>query len=139
MQIADLHLHSKYSRATSGSLDLYALAQGARIKGLDILGTGDFTHPLWLKELKSKLKESSRGIHEFQGTKFMLSAEISLIYKQGGKGRRVHHVILAPDFSVVDQINSWLDTKGRRDYDGRPVFGFSSISSGYGLGIPSIP
>ena len=127
MQIADFHIHSKYSRATSKNLDLDALASGAQKKGIDILGTGDFTHPLWMKELKAKLQEKSSGIYEYKGAKFVLSAEISLMYRQDGKGRRIHHLILAPNFEVVDQINSFLDTKGRRDYDGRPIFGFSSI------------
>jgi uncharacterized protein (TIGR00375 family) len=127
MQIADLHIHSKYSRGTSKFLDLGSLSAGAKIKGLHLLGTGDFTHPLWLKELKKDLEEDAEGVFSFNGTKFVLSTEISLAYKQDGKGRRVHNVILAPDFGAVDQINEWLDTKGRRDYDGRPIFGFSSM------------
>jgi len=127
MQIADFHIHSKYSRATSKNLDLDALANGAKTKGIDILGTGDYTHPLWLKELKTNLKETTEGIYEYNGTKFVLSTEISLVYTQDGKGRRIHHIILSPNFDIVDQINAFLDTRGRRDYDGRPIFGFSSI------------
>jgi uncharacterized protein (TIGR00375 family) len=125
MQFADLHMHSSYSRATSTKMNLQELSTYAKTKGLDILGTGDFTHPSWLKELKNKL--SGNGVYEYDDTKFVLSGEISLIYKQDGKGRRVHHVLLAESFEVVDQIVEWLKKKGRIDYDGRPIFGFSSV------------
>jgi len=128
--IADLHIHSKYSRATSKDLDIENLVKWARIKGVNMLGTGDFTHPIWLKELKEKLKED-KGILWYEDEKgkfpFILSSEISLIFSQEGKGRRVHLVFLAPSFEVVDKINCFLDNKGRRDYDGRPIFGISCI------------
>ncbi len=126
MQFADLHLHSSYSRATSKNITLGEMARNARIKGLDILGTGDFTHPIWIKDLKKQLVDED-GIYDYDNIKFILTGEISLVYTQGGKGRRIHHVLLAPDFAAVDQINTFLDKKGRRDYDGRPIFGFSSI------------
>lgn len=126
-QIADLHIHSHYSRATSNKMNIEELAKGAKLKGIDILGTGDFTHPKWLEEMKSKLADSGTGVYDYDNTKFVLTGEISLIYKQDGKGRRVHHVLLAENFSIVDQINEFLDKKGRRDYDGRPIFGFSSV------------
>lgn len=126
MQIADLHIHSHYSRATSKDMTIEGLAKNAAIKGIDILGTGDFTHPKWLSEIRKKLSFND-GIYDFDKIKFIPSGEISLIYKQDGKSRRVHHLILAPSFDIVDQINEWLDKKGRRDYDGRPIFGFSSI------------
>ena len=127
--IADLHIHSHYSRATSKMMNIEELSKWARVKGVNLLGTGDFTHPEWLREMKSKLteKESGSGIYRYNNMDFMLTAEVSLIYSQGGKGRRVHHVLLAPSFEVVDQINEWLGSKGRLDYDGRPIFGFSSI------------
>jgi len=121
---ADLHIHSKYSRACSKSLSLENLEKYARIKGLDLLGTGDFTHPLWLKELKENLKEKDGILYSKSGFKFILTGEISLMYTQG-RGRRVHLVLLAPSFEVVGKINSYLDTKGRRDYDGRPIFKIS--------------
>jgi uncharacterized protein (TIGR00375 family) len=129
MIYADLHLHSHYSRATSKMMDLHGIARGAKIKGLNLLGTGDFTHPRWLAELKQLLKpsENEEGIYSFEGLRWMLQTEISLIYTQDGKGRRVHHIILAPNFEIVDQINNWLGSKGRLDYDGRPIFGLSSI------------
>src|SRR3989338_3146109 len=126
MQFADLHIHSRYSRATSQNMTLEEIARNAKIKGLDILGTGDFTHPTWLKEIKQKLTESE-GIYDYNGVKFIPSGEISLIYNQDGKTRKIHYLLLAENFSIVEQINEFLDKKGRRDYDGRPIFGFSSI------------
>jgi uncharacterized protein (TIGR00375 family) len=119
----DLHIHSKYSRATSKNLDLESLEKWARVKGLDILGTGDFTHPVWLKELKENLTEKDGILYSKTGFKFLLTGEISLIYTQG-RGRSVHLVLLAPSFEIVDKINAYFDKKGlRRDYDGRPIFG----------------
>ncbi len=124
----DLHIHSKYSRACSKDLDIPNLVKWARIKGLNMLGTGDFTHLKWLEEIK-KLREED-GIYYYKEDDgkefpFILSSEISLIYSKNEKGRRVHLVYLAPSLEVVEKINSWLDTKGRRDYDGRPIFGIS--------------
>ncbi|MCX6819257.1 MAG: DNA helicase UvrD, partial [Candidatus Aenigmarchaeota archaeon] len=124
MQFTDLHIHSHYSRATSPKMNIEDLASNAKLKGIDILGTGDFTHPKWLEELKKKLVPSENGVYDYDNIKFILSGEISLIYSQGGRGRRVHHCLLAENFAVVDQINEWLSKKGRRDYDGRPIFGF---------------
>ncbi len=126
MQFVDLHLHSKYSRACSGSISLDTLSENAKLKGLTVLGTGDFSHPKWNEELKSKLTEDN-GIYEYNGMKFILSNEISLMYRQGGKGRRIHHVLLAPSLEIAGQINEFLKSRGRVDYDGRPIFGFSSI------------
>lgn len=110
-------------------MDLHGIAAGAKLKGLGLLGTGDFTHPRWLAELKHLLKpsEGEDGLFSFEGLRWMLQTEISLIYSQDGRQRRVHQIILAPNFDVVDQINNWLGSKGRLDYDGRPIFGFSSI------------
>ena len=122
--IADLHIHSKYSRATSKNLDFANLVKYARIKGINLLWTGDFTHPVWLQEIK-KLRES-KGLFYYSDFAFVLSGEISLIYTQNGKGRRVHLVLLAPSIEAVEKINSYLDTKGRRDYDGRPIFNISA-------------
>ncbi|MBI4019646.1 MAG: DNA helicase UvrD [Candidatus Aenigmarchaeota archaeon] len=127
MEFADLHIHSPYSRAVSKNMTLDVLAQKGQEKGLNIIGTGDFSHPLWFKELKSRLDNSSGGMYEHNGMKFVLTNEISLIYTQDGKGRRIHHMLLAPDFEVVAQINEFLASRGRLDYDGRPIFGFSSI------------
>lgn len=125
---ADLHIHSRFSRACSKDLTIPNLVKWARIKGLNLLGTGDFTHPKWLEELKEKLKQDN-GIFWYKDNKgefpFILSCEISLVYTDNNKGKRVHLVYLAPSFEVVDKINQYLDTKGRRDYDGRPIFKIS--------------
>jgi uncharacterized protein (TIGR00375 family) len=122
--IADLHIHSRYSRATSKDINIENLVKYARIKGLGMLGTGDFTHPLWLSELKNKLRDNNEGICYYDDFPFILTTEISLIYTEG-KGRRIHLVLLAPSIEVVGQINSWLLKKGRLDYDGRPIFNMS--------------
>ncbi len=125
--IADLHIHSKYSRATSKELNLENLEKYAKIKGINLLGTGDFTHPLWLKELKNNLTEKDGILYSKTGFPFILQGEISLIYTQGGRGRKIHNVVLAPGLDVVGQINEALLKKGRLDYDGRPIFGMSCI------------
>jgi uncharacterized protein (TIGR00375 family) len=120
--IADLHLHSKYSQACSRQLDLANLEKWARVKGLNLLGTSDFTHPEWIKEIKRSLVESDGIYQTASGFSFVLQSEVSLIYSQGGKGRRVHNILLAPDLEVVQQITDYLLRYGRVDYDGRPIF-----------------
>ncbi len=122
--IADLHIHSRFSRACSSAINIENLVKWAKVKGLNLLGTGDFTHPKWLSEIREKLVEKN-GIYYYNDFAFMLTSEISLVYTQNEKGRRVHLVYLAPSLEVVDKINSYLDTKGRRDYDGRPIFKIS--------------
>jgi uncharacterized protein (TIGR00375 family) len=122
--ISDLHIHSPYSRATSKGITISNLEKFAKIKGVHLLGTGDFTHPIWLDILKSNLREDGSGILRTEsGFPFLLSTEISNIYTQDNKGRRIHNVVLAKDFETVDQINSWLSSRGRLDYDGRPILG----------------
>ena len=126
--IADLHIHSRFSRATSKTLNITNLEKYAKIKGLNLLGTGDFTHPEWIKELKNELTEDGSGILKTKTNfNFLLQTEISLIYTQDGKGRRIHNVVLAKNFDVVEQINAELLKKGRLDYDGRPIFGISCV------------
>ena len=125
---ADLQIHSRFSRATSGHLNLENIEKYAGIKGINLLGTGDFTHPKWLAELKENLKEDGSGfLTSKTGFKFVLQGEISNIYTQDGKGRRIHTLLLARDFDAVEQINAALSKKGRLDYDGRPIFGFTCI------------
>ncbi|MBW2988589.1 endonuclease Q family protein, partial [Candidatus Woesearchaeota archaeon] len=124
--IADLHIHSRFSRGCSSQITVDNLEKWGRIKGVDLLGTGDFSHPEWLKELKEKLVEDGTGILKTRnGYLFVLQNEISLIYSQTGKVRKVHLVLLAPDFKTVDAINNALLKIGRLDYDGRPIFGMS--------------
>ena len=121
--ISDLHIHSRFSRACSKDITIPNLEKYAKIKGVNLLGTGDFTHPLWIKELKENLKDDGNGILKTKsGFNFVLQTEISLIYSQGGKGRRVHNIVLAPSFEVVSQITDALGKRGRLDYDGRPIF-----------------
>ncbi len=126
---ADLHIHSRFSRACSKNIDFDNLVKWARIKGINLLGTGDFTHPIWIKEIKEKLVEKN-GFYYYKDFSFIITGEISLIYSQKNEedsknGRRVHLVILVPNVETAEKINFYLDTKGRRDYDGRPIFNIS--------------
>jgi uncharacterized protein (TIGR00375 family) len=119
--IADLHLHSRYSRATSRDMDVENMARWARIKGLTLLGTGDFTHPVWLRELRAKLTPTDRGLFTYEGAHFMLTVEVSNIYTAGGRLRKIHNIIFAPSFPVVDKINAVLGRFGNLMADGRPT------------------
>lgn len=122
----DLHIHGRFSRATSKDLTIKNLEKYARIKGITLLGTGDFTHPEWIQELKKELKDDGSGVLRTRtGFPFVLQTELSFIYSQNKKGRRIHNVVLAPNFEVVDQITESMLKIGRVDYDGRPIFGIS--------------
>ncbi len=140
---ADLHVHSKYSRATSRNCDLEHLALWARKKGITVVGTGDFTHPAWLSELKDKLIPAEPGLFRLRPdleravasrlprachgpTRFMLSVEISTIYKKGEATRKIHHLIYAPDFATVEAFNHSLGKIGNLKSDGRPILGLDS-------------
>ena len=108
---ADLHLHSKYSRACSKDLTIENLVKWAKIKGLNILGTGDFTHPIWINEIK-KLEPNGKGFYFFtdsDGKKFpfVITGEISFIYTANGKGRKVHLNLLLPSVEIADEINAF--------------------------------
>lgn len=122
---ADLHIHSRYSRATSPNMDIENLSRQAKIKGINIMATGDFTHPLWMKELKSKLKKDG-DIYTYNETFFVPSTEVSSIYKQDNKVRKIHNVILSPTLEIAEQITDELKKHGRVDYDGRPIFNIPS-------------
>ncbi len=127
-QYIDLHMHSKYARACSAQLNLDNIEKYARIKGLSIVGTGDISHPKWTDEIRKELIEDGTGILKSKtGFNFVLQGELSLMYSQGGKGRRVHFVYLVPDLDTLKQVNAALIKKGRLDYDGRPIFGMSSM------------
>jgi len=124
--IADLHIHSRYSRACSKSITLANLEKYARIKGINLLGTGDFLHPKWNKEIKENLREDEKGIlWSKTNFPFLWQTEISLMYSDG-KRRAVHLVMLSPGKEVTDQIIDVLGKRFRIDYDGRPIFGISS-------------
>lgn len=119
--IADLHIHSRYSRATSKEMMIPKIAEYAKLKGIDMVATGDFTHPQWLKELKANLKESGKGVYEYDSTKFILNVEVNNIYTKKGKLRRMHNLIFAPDFTTVEKINAYLTRYGKLASDGRPI------------------
>lgn len=124
--IADLHIHSKYSRATSKDMELEGLSHWAKLKGIDLLATGDFTHPLWLAELKKKLKPAEDGLFAYNGVRFILNVEISSIYSKNGKTRKIHNLVFAPSFEIVDKINRELGRIGNLTADGRPILGLDA-------------
>lgn len=144
MFIADLHIHSKYSRACSKNLDLPHIWAWARLKGIDLIATGDFTHPAWFSEISKKLDEKDEGVYELKKesreetkdvylpsscqrpARFILTAEISLIYKKKERVRKVHHVVLAPNLETVAKINVELEKRGNIRADGRPILGMDS-------------
>ncbi|WP_372948435.1 UvrD-helicase domain-containing protein [Mariniphaga sp.] len=137
--IADLHIHSHFSRATSKTLTPEHLDYHAGLKGIKIVGTGDFTHPGWLAELKEKTEPDGNGLFKLKKeyrldspfgdneTRFILTAEISNIYKRGDKVRKVHNVVLAPGFEEAEKINQkLLNLGGNLTSDGRPILGLDS-------------
>lgn len=124
--VADLHLHSRYSLATSRSLDLLALADGGRVKGIDLLAAPDFTHPAWLAEMRSELTGLDEGVFTAYGAKFVLATEVSCIWRHDDKSRRVHLLIWAPDFAAVDHMNSRLAKVQNLASDGRPMLKLSA-------------
>jgi len=123
--VADFHIHSKYSRATSSDMNLENLSSWAKLKGIKLLGTGDFTHPLWFAELKDNLKEDNYGIYDYNGVKFILTTEISHIYNQDNKVRRIHLLIFSPSLEISYKINRTLEKFGNLNSDGRPTFGLN--------------
>ena len=143
---ADLHVHSKYSRATSRNCDLEHLAIWARKKGIAVVGTGDFTHPAWRAEIRDKLVPAEPGLFRLRPdleraveeqlppacrserttTRFMLSVEISTIYKKFDKTRKIHHLIYTPDFDAMDRVTASLARIGNLRSDGRPILGLDS-------------
>lgn len=136
MIFADLHIHSKYSRATSKFMDIKHLSKYGLMKGLDVIGTGDITHPKWQDEVKEHTEFLKDGVYKskYNNMKFVLSSEIATIYSQGGSVRRVHHVLLFPDFEIVDQFCGELKNKlykrGKKcnlTSDGRPIIGMDSF------------
>ena len=119
----DLHVHSRYAYATSKALDFENLARYAKIKGIDLLASADFTHPAWFEESRRKLRDAGTGLFEYEGTSFILGTEVECHGWEGGRSRRVHVLIFAPDFAAVECINAALGRYGRLDADGRPALG----------------
>jgi len=139
---ADLHLHSRFSRATSKGLNPRHLAAWAHVKGISLLGTGDFTHPGWLAELKEQLVPEDTGLFRLakEGgltreipwlgevlpkgrVRYLLQAEISSIYSQGGKVRKIHNLVFVPSFAAAERLNERLARVGNLSSDGRPILG----------------
>ncbi|MBN2197444.1 MAG: hypothetical protein JW751_31990 [Polyangiaceae bacterium] len=141
---ADLHVHSKYSRATSKDCDLWHLAWWAQRKGIAVVGTGDFTHPAWYDELKTNLVSAEPGLFRLrpelerevaarlphacrrEPTRFLLSVEIATIYKKGDRTRRIHHLVYVPDFDTAERFRVALARIGNIASDGRPILGLDS-------------
>ena len=140
MFYADLHIHSRYSRATSRDCDLPHLDFWARKKGIALLGTGDFTHPAWRQELREQLVPAEEGLYRLRPEfrlpcqvagepvepRFLVTGEINSIYKQDGKTRKVHNVILLPSLEAADKLAGKLELVGNLQADGRPILGISS-------------
>ncbi len=141
--IADLHIHSRYSRATSKKLDFEHLSQWAQMKGVNLLGTGDISHPAWLEEMRQKLQPAEDGLFKLKdeyaravqtrvpaasqaAVRFMLAGEISSIYKKNDRVRKVHNVIFAPSLEDVAKIQTALEKIGNIRSDGRPILGLDS-------------
>jgi PHP family Zn ribbon phosphoesterase len=150
--IADLHIHSKYSRATSAKLTPPYLDHWAGVKGITLLGSGDCTHPVWLRELRDNLDDAEEGFFTLkkgirrdfcagpvveealpvpeQGflneARFVLTGEISTIYKKGNKTRKIHHVVILPDFKAAAAFQIKLEQIGNIRSDGRPILGLDS-------------
>ncbi len=129
--IADLHLHSKYSRAVSEKMDLFEIAQWSDKKGINLVATGDWTHPLWFSYISQNLVEERSGIFKLKNnkfkTRFMLSTEISNIYNQNGKTRRIHNLIISPSLKTCQKVINQLTNRGVNLLtDGRPILGISA-------------
>ena len=118
--VADLHLHSRFAMGTSRDLTFESLSKWASVKGIDLLASADFTHPVWFDEMRRSLKESGDGLYEFNGVRFVLGTEVSCVAPQGGANRRVHLLLFAPSLDVVAGINTALASKGNLKGDGRP-------------------
>ena len=124
--VADLHIHSPYAFACSKALTLDNLAAWARRKGIDLLATGDFTHPTWASGLRAQLKESNDGLYEYGGVRFVPGTEISCVYRQGGRTRRIHLLVLMPTLDSAAAFTSRLDGYGKLASDGRPTVSLSA-------------
>ena len=135
---ADLHLHSRYAKATSRNADLVELAWWARRKGITVLGTGDFTHPAWFQELTQRLVPAEPGLYRLRDElelevalrvpascrgelRLMLATEVATAYRRDGRGRRMHHLLYAPDLETAARLSERLGQVGNLAEDGRPI------------------
>jgi len=125
-RIADLHIHSHYSASTSPQMDLSILAETAVRKGIDLLGTGDCTHAGWLEHLSTNLREAGDGVYRHAGVSFLITGEVSLVWRYDGRGRRIHLVLIVPSVDEAVGIRDALALRGNVDYDGRPMLGLSA-------------
>ncbi|MDP4007200.1 MAG: endonuclease Q family protein [bacterium] len=133
--IADFHIHSRFARATSKEMNLSNLDLWAKKKGISVMGTGDFTHPMWFKELKEQLEPVEEGLYKLKPSfakategkaRFVFSSEISCIYSKGGKVRKIHLILIVPSLSAVEKINTQLGWIGNLRSDGRPILGIDA-------------
>ncbi len=128
--VADFHIHSKYSRATSRDMDLEHIFQSAQEKGITVVGTGDFTHPEWFDGLKNKLEPAEEGLYRLKNkndsVRFVITGEISNMYTRHGRGRRIHSLIILPSLESAEKINNILSWQGNIKSDGRPILGMDS-------------
>ena len=138
--VIDVHLHSRFARATSRELNPSNLHKWSALKGVDVVGTGDYTHPEWFAELSEQLEPAEEGLYQLEpgrraaveqelpercrrAVRFMLSVEISTIYKKGDKTRKIHHVVILPTLESVARLNRRLGAIGNLQSDGRPILG----------------
>jgi len=144
-RIVDLHIHSHYSRATSQNMNISSLYRWGKIKGIHIMGTGDFTHPGYFKELQEKLEPAEEGLFRLKKkfaaeedklvpascrdnpSRFVLSVEISCIYSKGGRVRKLHNLVILPSFAAAEKLNTALGKVGNLKADGRPILGLDSL------------
>lgn len=128
--IADFHIHSRFARATSKEMTLENLDVWAAKKGIRVMGTGDFTHPLWFKELQERLEPAEEGLYKLKGketiARFLFTSEISCIYSKGGQVRRIHLILISPSIAAVEKINARLGWIGNLKSDGRPILGIDA-------------
>lgn len=142
--IVDLHIHSHYSRATSKQCTFEGLYYWGKLKGINIIGTGDFTHPDWFAEMRDKLEPAEQGLFKLKDgiaaeidktlpatvrgnlLRFVPSVEISAIYSKGGKVRKLHQLMIVPSFEAVSEVNARLERIGNLKADGRPILGIDS-------------
>ncbi len=132
-KILDLHIHSRFSRACSPQLTLENIERACRLKGVDIIACGDFTHPAWFRSLKAELEETDAGSGLYQlrsaeesAVRFLIGTEVSLIYRQNDQARRVHLVVHAPSLAAAAELNRQLDKRFNLRSDGRPILGLSA-------------